>query len=97
LRALQDGSAGKKITLYGCGDAQRSVALVSIAVEGLDSGELSRHLFEKHGIVTRSGLHCAPLAHKTAGTYPAGTVRFSFGSGTSEADIDAMLEAVSAL
>ncbi|MDR3320209.1 MAG: aminotransferase class V-fold PLP-dependent enzyme [Desulfovibrio sp.] len=85
----------KKITLYGTGDPERSVALVSIAVQGYDAGEVSRYLFEKHGIITRSGLHCAPLAHKTAGTYPGGTVRFSFGSGTTEPDIDAMLEALS--
>ncbi|MDR3302485.1 MAG: aminotransferase class V-fold PLP-dependent enzyme [Spirochaetaceae bacterium] len=81
----------KKITIYGTGDAARSVALVSIVVEGYDAGDLSRQLFEKHGIITRSGLHCAPLAHMTAGTYPSGAVRFSFGSGTTEGDIDTML------
>jgi cysteine desulfurase family protein len=86
----------KKITVYGTGDAERSVALVSIAIRGRDAGDVSRRLFETHRIVTRSGLHCAPLAHKTAGSYPSGAVRFSFGSGTTEEEVDAMLEALDA-
>jgi selenocysteine lyase/cysteine desulfurase len=95
LRTIQGGGAGKKITLYGTGEAERSVALVSLVVQGYDAGEVSRRLFENHGIVTRSGLHCSPLAHKTAGTYPGGTVRFSFGSGTTEEEVDTVLEALS--
>jgi cysteine desulfurase family protein len=87
----------QKVTVYGTLDPDRSVALVSIAVRGYDAGEAARTLFEKHGIVTRSGLHCSPLAHKTAGTYPDGTVRFSFGNGTTEAEIDAALEALAGM
>ncbi|MDR3324493.1 MAG: aminotransferase class V-fold PLP-dependent enzyme [Spirochaetaceae bacterium] len=87
----------KKIALCGTGEAERSVALVSVVVRGCDAGEASRRLFEEHGIVTRSGLHCSPLAHKTAGTYPGGTVRFSFGRGTTEGDVDAALEGLAAL
>jgi selenocysteine lyase/cysteine desulfurase len=87
----------KKVAVYGTLDPDRSVALVSIAVRGYDAGEAARHLFEKYGIVTRSGLHCSPLAHKTAGTYPGGTVRFSFGNGTTEEEIDAMLEALAGM
>jgi selenocysteine lyase/cysteine desulfurase len=87
----------KKITLCGTGDAERGVALVSIVVRGYDAGEASRYLFENHGIITRSGLHCSPLAHKTAGTYPGGTVRFSFGSGTTESDIDTALLALAGM
>lgn len=85
----------KKITSYGPIDPERRVAPVSVVVRGYDAGEASRFLFEKHGIITRSGLHCAPLAHKTAGTYPAGTVRFSFGRDTTEDEIAAVLEALS--
>jgi cysteine desulfurase family protein len=85
----------KKAKPCGTLDPARSVALVSIVIKGYDCGEASRRLFEAHGIVTRSGLHCSPLAHKTAGTYPGGTVRFSFGCGTTETEIDAILEALS--
>ncbi|MDR3342906.1 MAG: aminotransferase class V-fold PLP-dependent enzyme [Treponema sp.] len=87
----------KKIKIHGTLDPDRSVSVVSIAVQGCDAGEVSRYLFENHGIITRSGLHCSPLAHKTAGTYPDGTVRFSFGSRTTEEDIDTVLEALSTM
>ncbi|MDR0382878.1 MAG: aminotransferase class V-fold PLP-dependent enzyme [Spirochaetaceae bacterium] len=87
----------KKITVHGILDPDRCTALVSIAVRGYDAGEVSRRLFENRGIVTRSGLHCSPLAHKTAGTYPHGTVRFSFGRGTAMEEIDTILEALSEL
>jgi cysteine desulfurase family protein len=85
--------------IKGCGtlDADRSVAVVSVVVPGYDAGEISRRLFERHGIITRSGLHCSPLAHKTAGTFPRGTIRFSFGRGNTEAEIDAILEALAEL
>jgi cysteine desulfurase family protein len=85
----------QKIKPCGTLDPDRCVAVVSVVVRGRDAGEVSRRLFEDHGIVTRSGLHCSPLAHRTAGTYPDGTVRFSFGSGTTEAEIDTILEALS--
>jgi len=86
-----------KIAPCGTLDPDRSVAVVSLVVKGHDAGEVSARLFERHGIITRSGQHCSPLAHKTAGTYPAGSIRFSFGRGTTEAEINTMLEALSAL
>ena len=87
----------KKIRCTGTGDPERSVAVVSVVVSGEDAGDVSRRLFENHGIITRSGLHCSPLAHKTAGTFPEGTVRFSFGRSTTEAEIDTILAALAAL
>ncbi|MDR1232081.1 MAG: aminotransferase class V-fold PLP-dependent enzyme [Spirochaetaceae bacterium] len=84
----------KKITPCGPLDPDRTVALVSLTVRDRDCGDISRQLFEDHGIITRSGLHCSPLAHKTAGTFPTGTVRFSFGRGTTEAEIDTILKAL---
>jgi cysteine desulfurase family protein len=97
-KRFMDGLRGmKKITVFGSGDPLLCLPLVSIAVKNMDSGEVSGLLFERNGIITRSGLHCAPLAHKTAGTFPQGTVRFSFGRGTTEADIDAILDAIESL
>ncbi|MDR2601043.1 MAG: aminotransferase class V-fold PLP-dependent enzyme [Spirochaetaceae bacterium] len=87
----------KKVKIHGTGDARRCTAVVSASFQGFDSGVAARLLFEKAGVVTRSGLHCSPLAHKTAGTYPGGTVRFSFGRGTAREEIDAILAAVRAL
>jgi selenocysteine lyase/cysteine desulfurase len=82
------------IVLHGTGDAARSVAVVSISVPGGDAGDLARRLYEKHGVITRSGLHCSPLAHRTAGTFPQGTLRFSFGAGTTAEEIDTILHAL---
>jgi cysteine desulfurase family protein len=87
----------KKIVPYGTLDPDRSVAVVSLVVKGYDVGEVALRLYEKYGIITRSGQHCSPLAHKTIGTLPGGTIRFSFGRGTTEAEIDIILEALSAL
>ena len=87
----------RNVAPCGTMDPDRSVAVVSLVVKGCDSGEVSSLLFERRGIITRSGLHCSPLAHRTAGTFPAGSVRFSFGRGTTEGDIDIMLEALAGL
>jgi cysteine desulfurase family protein len=54
-------------TVYGPADCSRRLAVVSINIEGLDCGEVSFAL-DQEGIITRSGLHCAPLAHRTIGT-----------------------------
>jgi cysteine desulfurase family protein len=87
----------KKIHVHGTGDPDRCVPVVSVVIEGHDSGDAARRLFENHGIITRSGLQCSPLAHQCAGTFPDGTVRFSFGRETTEAEIDAMLAALAEL
>jgi selenocysteine lyase/cysteine desulfurase len=82
------------ITLYGTGDAASSTGILSLNIEGLDSSETGSRLEKQYGIQTRIGLHCAPEAHKTIGTYPGGTVRFSWGWKTSEQDIRKTAEAV---
>ncbi|GHV04117.1 class V aminotransferase [Spirochaetia bacterium] len=87
----------KNIRVCGTLDPDRSVSVVSVVIPGRDAAEVSRLLFERRGIITRSGLHCSPLAHRTAGTFPGGTVRFSFGNGTREDEIDAILEALDGL
>ena len=53
--------------------------VVSIVFEDMDNAEAAFLLERDHGILTRCGLHCAPHAHRTLGTFPGGTVRFSFG------------------
>jgi len=49
---------------------------------------------ENHGIMSRPGLHCAPAAHKTIGTFPHGTNRFSFGYFNTPEQIDRALEGI---
>jgi len=68
-----------KIKIYGPRDRVKATAIVSVNIEGLSPSEVARRLNEEFKIAVRPGLHCAPLAHQTIGTFPQGTVRFSFG------------------
>lgn len=87
------------VTIYGTQNAMNSVPVISIGVPAAscDLGEISHRLFQEFAIVTRSGLHCAPLAHKTIGSYPEGTIRFSFGYDTSIEELDMILSALSSI
>jgi len=67
------------ITLHGLQDPTRQTAVVSVTSSLLTPADLSVILAEKYNIITREGLHCAPLAHKRMGTFPGGTLRFSMG------------------
>ena len=94
-RRLRDGLREiQHVRVYGSDDAARSVGTVSITVDGMEPTDVGFLLDVKHGILTRTGLHCAPLAHQTLGTMPHGTVRFSLGFATTEAHVDAALEAL---
>ena len=62
-------------------------------VPEMDCEEMAQRLAEK-GIAVRSGLHCAPLAHESAGTLESGTVRLSFGHWVRPYQVDALIEAL---
>lgn len=64
---------------------QQYAGIVSCVIEGIPS-DTAASVFSERNIAVRSGLQCAPLAHKTLGTFPAGTVRFSTGYFTGEED-----------
>ena len=66
-------------TVYGDLDSSKATSCISFSHNKLDISELSFILDSDFNIANRSGLHCSPLAHKTIGTYPTGTVRFSIG------------------
>src|SRR6056297_2075309 len=87
----------ENITVYGTQDIDKKVPTVSLSVKGYDLGDLGFELAEKYGIMVRSGLHCAPLAHKTIKTYPEGTLRFSLGMKTTEDEIDYTLDVLAKL
>ena len=65
--------------------------VISLNIDGVDSGDLAQILDEEFGIFVRSGFHCAPLAHKTIGTYEQGAVRFSFGYFNTYEEIEVVL------
>jgi len=82
------------VTLYGGCDAARQAATVSFNVAGLEPSEVGLQLDEEYGILCRVGLHCAPPAHKTIGTFPTGTVRFGLSYFNTEEEVEAALRAV---
>jgi len=75
------------LTVYGPRDLRRRAGVFSVAVEHLEAGDLADRLESDYGVLTRPGIHCAPLAHRTIGTMPGGTCRLSFGPFTSEAHV----------
>lgn len=99
------------ITVYGPAESSRRLAVVSVNIEGMDCGELSFAL-DQEGIITRSGLHCAPLAHRTVGAgrlvgqpqepggdsagWP-GACRFSPGFFNTPGEIERVIRAVHAI
>lgn len=85
------------VRLAGPDDSSKRVAVFSLDFEGQDNAYIGDRLEQDFGILTRCGLHCAPHTHKTLGTFPRGTVRFSFGWSTTEADVDAALDAIAGL
>ena len=82
------------ITLYGPRNALKHTAIVSFTAQGYRVSDIGLRLDEEFGILTRVGLHCAPAAHRTIGTFPEGTVRFAMGLGTTAEEVASVIEAV---
>lgn len=82
------------IEIYGPCGSSRQVSVVSINIGDMDPAELAYTLDSEYGIMTRTGLHCTPLAHKTIGTFPRGTVRFSIGYFNTKEDIEYTLDSL---
>jgi cysteine desulfurase family protein len=85
------------VTVYGGQDARLQTATVSFNIDNMSPSEAGLRLDEEYGIMCRVGLHCAPAAHRTLGTFPTGTVRFGLGAMNSVAEVDAAVEAVARL
>lgn len=81
------------IQVIGIAANNQYSGIVSVIISGICS-DSAGVVFSEKGIQVRSGLQCAPLAHKHLGTYPAGTVRFSVSYFTSDDDFDALRDAL---
>ena len=92
LEAFKD-----QVTVYGPNDAARQTAVISFNVKNISPSDAAMFFEEKFGILCRPGLHCAPAAHRTIGTFPRGTVRFSFGFFNTSREVDRAAKAVMAL
>ena len=78
----------KHLKIIGKKDLESRCAVVSIQTTEMDMAEAAWQLDDAFHVMTRVGLHCAPSAHKTLGTYPQGTIRFSFGPENTKEEIE---------
>lgn len=81
------------LTIYGDFSGPR-VDVFSINIKAAESAIVSDLLWEEFEIATRPGYHCAPLMHEALGTADRGTVRLSFSSFTTKAEVDTVLAAL---
>ena len=94
LRGMEEAEEAGLLRIVGKHGTEGRTGVVSIVPTQTDPAELAYKLDEEYGIATRVGLHCAPSAHRTLGTWPGGTVRFSFGVFNTEREIDEAVEAI---
>ena len=97
FRKLREGfETIKGVRVIGCpeGSAQKPMPVLSIQTPGRDIALVSALLDEQAGIQTRVGLHCAPSAHRTLGTFPEGTIRFSPGFYNTDDEIGTCIRAL---
>jgi cysteine desulfurase/selenocysteine lyase len=85
------------IQVYGTRNASRQTATISFNLHGWTPSELALRLDEAFKIMCRVGLHCAPAAHKTMGTFPDGTVRFGMGYFNTTKEVETALQALEKL
>ena len=81
------------ISIIGNSAEQEYVGIVSCVLDEISS-DTAGQLFSERNIAVRTGLHCAPAAHKFLNTYPAGTIRFSINSFTTDEDFGALRNAL---
>ncbi|WP_319244409.1 aminotransferase class V-fold PLP-dependent enzyme [uncultured Propionivibrio sp.] len=97
-RRLLDGlGAIPGVTLFGPRDPARQVDIVSFTLAGMSCSEAGFRLDEEFGVECRIGLHCAPAAHRTFGTFPEGSIRFAPGLFTATDALDAAIDAAARL
>ena len=87
----------KDIRVAGKPGIEDRVAVVSLDFVKDDNAIIAFELEQAYGIMTRVGLHCAPMAHKSLNTYPQGTVRFAFSAQNTKEEIDICIKALKEL
>lgn len=95
MRFFRDGLRNlPEVAVYGPDNPACSTGVLSLNIASLPCSDIGVRLERDFDILTRTGLHCAPAAHHTIGTFPRGTVRFSVSRFTTEADIHAAVRAI---
>ncbi len=82
------------INIFGPAADEASACIVSFTIDNMDCGEIGYILENNYGIMSRTGLHCAPLMHRSLGTFPTGTVRVSPGPFSNMNDISCLIKAI---
>ncbi len=82
------------VTVYGPQNPELATAVISFTMQGKRVSEIGYRLDDEYQIFCRVGLHCAPAAHRSLGTFPEGTVRLAPGPTTSLGDVETVLGAV---
>lgn len=95
--ALQGLKGIPEVEIHGMKDHCFHGGVLSFNIKEKDPSEVGFLLDHDHGICARTGLHCAPDAHRTIGTFPRGTVRISPGYFNTTRDMEHLVEAVSAI
>lgn len=95
---LIDGLAAiPEVTLHGPRDSARQIDILSFELEGISPSEAGFMMDDEFGIQCRVGLHCAPAAHRTIGTFPGGTIRLAPGPFTTNEDLYYVIDAIDRL
>ncbi len=87
----------ERVEIYGTDNVMLRLGVISFNLKQYDPAEIGYILDCDEFISTRVGLHCAPDAHRTIGTYPTGTIRVSPGYFTTEAEVEQFLQVIEKL
>ncbi|MGE0089893.1 MAG: aminotransferase class V-fold PLP-dependent enzyme [Bacteroidales bacterium] len=82
------------VTIYGPINTKDRLPIISLNIKTKMPSDVAFMLDKEYGIMTRAGLHCSPLAHKTIGTFPHGTIRFSLSCFTTEEEINYTIDKI---
>lgn len=86
LQTVRGLSSLPGVTVYAAGDSACQAGVLSFNIDGMDC-EVAGEALGERDIAVRAGLHCAPLAHKAAGTFETGTIRASFSAFNTPAEV----------
>ena len=92
-RAAEQLAGLPDVEVFASPDGTAQAGMISFRVTGRDAEAVGEALAER-GIAVRAGLHCAPLAHRTAGTLDTGTVRVSFSAFNTPREVDMLVRAL---
>lgn len=96
-RFLEGISGLKGLRMYGLNSIEGRLPVFAMNFAGIDNGTAAMELTDRWGIETRPGLHCAPRAHRTLGSFPSGALRVSIGYFNTEEEIDTAIGAIAAI